>query len=156
MAVPVADNVHKENLVWDIFSTGPILDCLGRHLEVPDIVNISRTCHRLSGLYAALLRQEWNPDCLLKRFVEKPRNFRYQVGQTESLITGSFALEFFSRSSWQAPNLDVVVPDEGRILDLCAYLAEYEQYELVIDTDEYDGGMPHGFRYVDKVCLSSD
>lgn len=145
-----------EEAFWSVFSSGPILDCLGQHLEIAEIVNLSRTCHGLSGLYYELMPQCWDVDRLLKRFVRKPTEFRYQIGLAEALITGSFALEFFERPRWQAPNIDIVVRDERGVMNLMAYLSCYETYK----PDKKDDGpppedMPHGFRFVDQVRLFS-
>lgn len=137
---------------WDVFSSGPVLDNLGKHLGIEDIVNLSRTCRELSGIYHEFLPLKWDVDRLLRRFVGKPKMLRKQMGLAEALITGSFALEFFDNASWHAPNLDIVVKDGQGIRDLCDYLSACEFY-VVVEGDEHED-MPHGFRYVDKVSGS--
>lgn len=139
----------NEDLFWDVFSSGPILDELGRHLEIRDIVNLSKTCKGLSGLYNEVSRLQWDIDTLLKRFLKYPKHFRQRLGLTEALITGSFALEFFERPFWRAPNLDLVVQEGERAFGLLEYLTRCEDY--VYDKEPEPDTVPHGFRYVDKV-----
>lgn len=138
-----------EDLFWDVFSSGPILDEIGRYLEIADIVNLSKTCKSLSGLYNEVSRLQWDIDSLLKRFLKYSKHFRQQLGLTEALITGSFALEFFERPLWRAPNLDLVVQEGERAFRLLEYFTRYEDY--IWDKEPEPDTVPHGFRYVDKV-----
>lgn len=134
---------------WDVFSSGPILDALGKHLPIGDIVSLSRTCRGLSGIYHEMMPRQWDVDSLLTRFVARPRDLRQQIGLAEALITGSFALEFFERPCWEAGNLDVVVKDELGVDRLCEYLTTFEDYAVLDELDDHH--LQTVFRHVNRV-----
>ena len=66
----------------------PIFDRICSYLGIEEIVCLTRTCRKLSGLYRVLLMTQWNVDRALCRFVDHPQNFRSQLGRHDALIAG--------------------------------------------------------------------
>ena len=88
--------------ILDVF---PICDHLCYILPISDLINLTRTCKRLSSLYQAALPRQWNVNKRLERFVQDPKGFRSQMGKSGALIFGSFAIQFFERVWWKNPTL---------------------------------------------------
>ena len=79
-------------------------------LAVREIVFLTRTCKALSHLHRTLLASNhWNIDRDLRRFAKDPRRLREQLGQHNALISGSFALQFFERVTWEKSDLNIFV-----------------------------------------------
>ncbi|KAF2091748.1 hypothetical protein K490DRAFT_61177 [Saccharata proteae CBS 121410] len=77
----------------------PVYDTLCRHLEIVDIINLTRTCKALSGIYQDLQRTHWNLNNRLNNFVKDPIEFRSLLRQSGGVIMGFFVRSFFTRSS---------------------------------------------------------
>lgn len=111
---------------WDLL-TPTVLDHLSHHLDIPEIVNLSRTCRGLSGFYEAMLPRKWSIDLSLRPFVDKPQAFRQQIGITEALLAGEFPQEFFERRGKTPTILDIVTTKHATP-ELATYLAIHEEY----------------------------
>lgn len=96
-------------------------------------MNLTRTCRSLSSLYQRLVRTQWSLDSRLKHFVQQPLKFREAMAQTDALLSGSFALQYFERVVWPASDLDVFV-ETDRSEPLIDYLTQHEEYGQVRDT----------------------
>ncbi|KAL8683009.1 MAG: hypothetical protein Q9186_001004 [Xanthomendoza sp. 1 TL-2023] len=117
--------------LFDIFdreSQYPVFDRLCDNLLIADIIALTQTCRRFSGLYKYLLPIQWDVDRRLARFVRDPVGLRSQMGRTDALISGSFALQYFERVTWPASDLDIFVEYGEQCQKLCEYLAETEEY----------------------------
>ena len=79
------------------------------HLSIAEIVALTRTCKKYADLYQYLLPAQWNVDRKLRCFVRDPYGFRSQMAKTDALISGSFAFQFFERTSWKPSDLDIFV-----------------------------------------------
>ncbi|KAL8850395.1 MAG: hypothetical protein Q9221_004627 [Calogaya cf. arnoldii] len=136
MAVKFRDIFNRE-------SQYPIFSCLCDHLEIGDILALSRTCKRFASLYEYLLPIKWNVEKRLQRFVRDPTGLRSKMGELDVLISGSFAIQSFQRVTWLSSDLDLYVEDDEESDALCAYLVESEGYTLKPTKDP--GGDEFGY-----------
>lgn len=129
----------------------PVTSGLCDYLSIIDIINLTRTCRSLSGLYQALLPHKWDVDRALGRFFCYPHRFRSQLGRCNALVSGSFATQFFERVTWTDADIDIYVENELQTHALRAYLEETEGYTLCFeDKGEF---FKHGDRsMVTSVC----
>lgn len=104
----------------------PILMNICELLHIADIIVLTRTCRRLSGLYKTLLPLLWNVDRALKRFVSKPVRFRQQMAKHDVLVSGSVALQYFERVVWKESDLDIYVQTGLNAEAMAEYLVTAE------------------------------
>ena len=96
---------------------------------------LSSTCSKLHQAS----RQRWTVDSRLSRFVKSPLCLRSELGRHASLISGSFALQFFAQETWPESDLDIFVEQGVPMICFERYLKEEESYVLdstVEATDE--------------------
>ena len=121
----------------DLLQAYPIFSKISSFLAVRETVFLSRTCKALSHLHRTLLSSNhWDVDRDLRRFVKDPRRLRQQLGQHNALISGSFALQFFERVTWEKSDLDIFL-GHGEVESFKQYLVEEEGYRLVSDQIDY-------------------
>jgi len=111
----------------------PVFDRICSYLGIGDIISMTRTCKRLSGLYQALLATQWNVDRALRRFVNDPYRFRSKLGEYDAIVSGSFALQFFDRVIWPESDLDIYI-SQTQQEQFEAYLCESEDYKCTKDS----------------------
>jgi hypothetical protein len=115
----------------DLFDITPVADGLCSVLSIAEIINLTRTCKRLSTLDKNLILSQWNVNRLLGRFVDKPREFRSQMAECDAVVSGSQALQFFERVHWKEADLDVFIRMGSGVDKFCEYLMETEGYKHV-------------------------
>ena len=121
----------------------PIVSHLCDYLLIGDIVALTRTCRSLSTLYRNLLPAQWNVNRDLRQFVHDPNGLRSAMAKNDAVIAGSFALQFFERSTWRAADLDLYVQQGHQFESLTRYFMDTEGYHpsaRVESTDEYGTG----------------
>ncbi|KAG8527294.1 uncharacterized protein KY384_008038 [Bacidia gigantensis] len=104
----------------------PVFRRLCDFLDIQDIIHLTRTCKKFSGLYSYLLPILWNVDKRLERFAQQPEIFRSQMGLYDALITGSFAVQFFERVTWPKAALDIYIERGHKMDSFCEYLGSTE------------------------------
>jgi hypothetical protein len=112
-----------------------IYDRLSSCMPLRDTLALSRTCTQMRHAY----RERWSVDDRLTRFVKDPKRLRSELGRYSSLISGSFALQFFAQCFWPDSDLDIFV-EQGVALDsFDTYLQNEEYYGLhsTKDKDTY-------------------
>ena len=119
--------------VLNLNSHYPICDRICSLLHIGDLVNLSRTCRMLSSVYRALLPTHWNIDRCLERFVQRPKEFRSQLGMYDALISGSFAIQFFQRVLWRESDLDIFITGDREAAALENHLVNNEGYRCTND-----------------------
>jgi hypothetical protein len=82
-------------LAIDINRFYSIHELICSKLNIVDIIALSRTCKRYSGLYSYLQKTKWNINTRLSDYFTDPRAFRAVQGTTGTCIIGSFARDFF-------------------------------------------------------------
>ena len=116
--------------IFDLFACYPVLDRICFYLSIGTIVALSRTCKRLSHAYRDLLRTQWNIDMKLSKFVADSTRFRLQLRESEAIISGSFAVQFFDRTTYQDSDLDIFIKHGDQVGALADHLTAVEGYRL--------------------------
>ena len=98
------------------------------------ILALSQTCKQMHRAF----QQRWNVDSRLQRFVKNPSQLRSQLGKHGSLISGSFAIQFFKQQLWKDSDLDIFVEQGEAVTGFDRYLQQDEDYRLESTND------PHG------------
>lgn len=93
---------------FDLDSRYPIFSTFCDCLSIAEIVSLTRTCKKFSGLYQHLLPLHWDIDKLLRCYVDDSKGFRSQMARCDAVIGGTFALRYFERVNWGGP-LEVLV-----------------------------------------------
>lgn len=76
-----------------------------------DLLHLQICCKELRNLVDFLLPRFYNIDKLLTSYFSDLRRFRQLQAATHTLISGSTALQAFSRSRWHGSDLDLYVFD---------------------------------------------
>ena len=116
--------------VFDSETHYPIFSAFCGYLSISEIVSLTRTCKKLSGLYRYLLPVQWDVDEALRRYFDDPRCFRSQMAKCDALLTGQFATQYFERTVSEAQRLDVIV-QRGRSQLISNYLSNEVGYEYM-------------------------
>lgn len=94
-----------------------------------EILLFSRTCRFSQDIVHGYIKSAFNIDRLLARFFSDPLAFRALQARTGTLISGSFALQFFARTFYPDSDLDLYIPKDW-LLDVVEWLVE-EGYTFV-------------------------
>jgi hypothetical protein len=88
-------------------SLPPVYDIIFDHLSALNLIRVSLTCK--DGLLATndYKQRTFSINQLLSRFFNDPLAFRSLQARTGTLISGSQALQFFSRRYWSESDLDI-------------------------------------------------
>lgn len=97
-------------------------------LPISSIIALTRTCKQLNSFYRDMLSSQWDINKRLRRFVKDPNGLRSQMGEHDALISGSFALQFFERVTWDASDLDIFIPAGPGAESFGKHLQEAEGY----------------------------
>ncbi|KAL8686449.1 MAG: hypothetical protein Q9218_007098 [Villophora microphyllina] len=73
-------------------------------------------------------------DRRLRRFVKDPKALRSFMGKHDVLISGSFAIQFFERVTWDESDLDLYAEQGPNAEALEKYLCEQEGYKFARET----------------------
>ncbi|KAI1325200.1 hypothetical protein F5Y16DRAFT_401663 [Xylariaceae sp. FL0255] len=96
-----------------------------------DIKSILALCSTSWDMRLDIKSYLWDINKRLNRFFKDPLAFRTELGRSEAVISGSFALQFFARTFWPNSDLDISVRnDEDKVISLVKFLVEKEGYEL--------------------------
>ncbi|KAI0012491.1 hypothetical protein F4779DRAFT_614462 [Xylariaceae sp. FL0662B] len=120
----------------------PIRERVMSFLDTKDILRLRQTSW---SIRQDIIANEWNINTKLERFIKHPVGFRSQLGKSDALISGSFALQFLERVVWPESDLDIMVQDGENLEGLARFLTETEGYEMTLskglsDEDGYDPG----------------
>jgi hypothetical protein len=110
-------------------SNGCILDSTFSALSPANILRYSQTCRSSRVATSVYFRRNFNINRRLGRFFNHPTQFRSLQARTGTLISGSFALQFFDRSLYPDSDLDVYV-DYRYSREVGFWLVEAEGYEF--------------------------
>lgn len=123
-------NSRQSTLPVDVLDNYPIFNNLCSHLEIAAILPLMRVTKRWLPHLSAHLKERWNINKKLLRFVENPVALRTQLGCYNALISGSFALQFFDGVVWDESDLDIYVEHQKGDTEIGEYLTKAEGYEL--------------------------
>ena len=139
LSVPSTSSTSQPTLLstFDRESHYPVFSAFCNCLSIAEIISLTRTCKRFSGLYQYLLSVQWDVDKVLRRYVDDPQGFRTQMARCDALIDGDFACQYFERVVWSYDSLDLYI-QQGLGPDLFSkYLLHTAGYSEVVPR-EYD------------------
>ena len=119
-------NRPSPSLVDVLSHESPIRDRLWELLPADATLMLSRTSKALYALYGGL----WDINHCLNRFVSDPIALRSLMATHNALISGSFAVQFFSRESWKGSDLDIYLEKGSAVEAFDVHLRKTEGYEL--------------------------
>ncbi|KAI1787861.1 hypothetical protein LXA43DRAFT_895612, partial [Ganoderma leucocontextum] len=79
-----------------------------------EFLRFSRTCKEADAAVSAYIAKAFDVDKRLRRFFSDPLAFRHIQARTATLISGSFALQLFDRTSYMSSDLDLYLHLEHR------------------------------------------
>ncbi len=121
----------KTNLI-DVLSIYPICDRFLPELDISDLLSVRLLSKRLLPNITSHCQKRWDINRRLKRFVDYPTEFRTELGNANTFISGSFAIQFFDNVLWEGSDLDVYLKDDGKGASALAhYLITKEGYTRV-------------------------
>ena len=122
---------------FDCQSHKKIVTTLCEYLSIAEIISLTRTCKRLSGLYQYLLSVQWDVDKALKRYFNDPIGLRSQMAKYDVLITGHFATNYFGRAFGKYQSLRMMIQEGDGPESMIKYLSDVEGYVNVKETRVY-------------------
>ncbi|KAI0149469.1 hypothetical protein GGR57DRAFT_514875 [Xylariaceae sp. FL1272] len=104
----------------------PIHDTLHSMLETKDRLALSATSR---GFREGLRNTVWSINKKLARFFDQPEAFRTQLGKSNALISGGFALQFLEGVTWEGSDLDIFVEkgQDAQAMEQYLLSAGYQQ-----------------------------
>lgn len=108
----------------------PFLSGLMRYLTPGDILRLSRVNRDFKVLCDRWLSNRMDLGMMLYHYVKDVNMFRVMQKKTGAVISGSFALQFFSCLRWKDSDLDVFLP-ESQVTRFARYLVTKEKYRKV-------------------------
>lgn len=78
----------------------PIFDTLCSHLDIGGLLALRKLSKQLSTHLSTPMKERWNVNRRLGRFVRNPIEFRSQMARHNALISGSFVIQFFDDVFW--------------------------------------------------------
>ncbi|KAL2073368.1 hypothetical protein VTL71DRAFT_10692 [Oculimacula yallundae] len=133
----------------DVLGQYGIFDTLCRRLDTATLFSLRLVSRKLVDNYAAHAKERWNVNRRLKHFVKNPQGLRSLMAQSNALISGSFAVQFFDDVSWNESDLDIYVGHDGAAA-LGTFLCRKEGYRHEKKSAEDDDYDTIGFIQVDK------
>lgn len=76
----------------DVLSLYPVCDRLCSHLDVSGLLLLKTISKSLSGNIEAHLKQRWDINRKLTRFVREPKRLRSLMGKHDALISGKYSI----------------------------------------------------------------
>ena len=116
---------------FDRKSRYPVFNTFCNCLSIAEIISLTQTCKKFSGLYQYLLPLQWDIDKALRRYFNDPYGFRSQMAKHDALITDEFATKFFKRVAWKADSLSVTIRNGFGVDPFSSYLSGTEGYAHV-------------------------
>lgn len=129
--VSYLDLASTPTTMLGLLSIPPIYDSLQECMPPDTAILLSRTCKQL---YNAYTRQwtvgKWSINSRLAKLVDNPNVLRWNMAHYNALISGSFAMQFFDRLTWEASDLDIFVETGDAVDALDCYLQVFDKYKL--------------------------
>ena len=122
---------------FDRESKYPVFSSFCHFLSIADIISLTRTCKKLSGLYQSLLPVSWDVDKALRPYFKDPTGFRSQMARHNVLILGDFATWYFERAPHKCQSFDLVVQEGAGFEAFKDYLSSSAGY-VEVGHETYD------------------
>ncbi|OTA69596.1 hypothetical protein K449DRAFT_429059 [Hypoxylon sp. EC38] len=143
MAPPTPVQGHP--LLLTLLDFYPSREGIMHYLDTKDVLNLARAS---MAIRHNIMDNYWNINSKLARFIRDPTRFRSQLGHSDALISGSFALQFFERTTWLDSDLDIVVQNGKNLEGLAKFLTAVEGYKM---TEEQEPYKPSHDAYIKEV-----
>lgn len=111
----------------------PILATISLHLGIAGLQALYQVSKAFYGLKEHLQKRHFNINKRLTNFVAFPDEFRSRLGKHNALISGEFALNFFSIGNRKIPNLDIFIENGTHAVDFTNYIRKEEGYETSME-----------------------
>lgn len=153
--------VDSEPLYARIFSRAPIYDLVLSCLSPRSLVWLARTCRVVYFAVAEFKGRAFNVNTHFSRYFSNPIAFRSLQARTNTLVSGSNALQFLDRTFYPEADLDLYT-HPGHSFEVAQFLVEAEGYQYAprdedendtpdwkdVIRDDWDGTQPRVFRGV--------
>ncbi|THH31081.1 hypothetical protein EUX98_g3103 [Antrodiella citrinella] len=101
-------NVFLDKIIYNPL----IQETLFLYLDPVEFLRLARTCHLVHAIVDSFVKRTFNINRSLSRYFTDPVAFRSLQAHTGTLMSGSFALQFFDRSFYPESDLDLYVPQD--------------------------------------------
>ena len=98
-----------------VISNIEVSDALFAILSPIPLLRFARTSRLIYHAVLSYIHHAFNIEAQLSRFFSNPTSFRTLQGRTNTLISGSTALQFFDRSYYPSSDLDLYTPMEHQL-----------------------------------------
>ena len=125
-----------------ILSVSNVCDRLLSFLSPKQFLDLRKLCHATHGSVSRYMERVFDIDRRLHRFFPDTQSFRRMQALTSTLISGSFALQYFDRTFYSRSDLDLYVHLHHRrtvgrwVLNagytFCPFLDQHEDFERAI------------------------
>ena len=102
--MPATEDVSRNHVICDSLMSG---------CSAAEILRLMRTSKAFEVMARDFLRRAYNVHKPLRRFFQDPIAFRLMQYETGTVVSGSFALQFFVRSYYPTADLDLYVTHSG-------------------------------------------
>ncbi|TCD68642.1 hypothetical protein EIP91_010297 [Steccherinum ochraceum] len=120
------DTAPTETILTQVFLEKIILNNVIQeiilfYLTPLEIFRFSKSCRMVHIIVQGYCKRTWNINRSLSRFFLDPIDFRNMQARTGTLISGSFALQFFDRTFYPDSDLDLFV-DKQSVMEVASWL----------------------------------
>lgn len=113
-----------------LFARAPIYDLVFSYLSPRSLVRFALTCRAVYLAVAGFKRRAFNINRHFSRYFNAPVAFRSLQAKTNTLVSGSNALQFFDRTFYLNADLDIYT-HPGHSFEVAQFLVEVEGYRFV-------------------------
>ena len=103
---------HLHSLASDHLLSDPVLSCC----NAAELLHLSCTSKIMRSIVQDFMRRSYNLNRSLQYFFDNPFGFRIMQSYTNAIISGAFALQFFTRTHHPSTHLDIYVGDAWKKL----------------------------------------
>jgi hypothetical protein len=114
----------------------PINSVLVQHLDVLDLIRLTRVCKDLTTVYQDALKTQWNVNIYLKQYFDDPLRFRQIQADTGALISRRTAFNFFSRCHTDITEPFTIIVRAGDNADALTTFLQSQRYALAQDLED--------------------
>lgn len=126
----VESKIHLVQFFQDQY--GPIRERMLLAFDAQGLLILSRTCKTLHKE----ITSTWDINKRLLRFFDDPIPFRCKLGESDALIAGSFALQFFEGVFWRESDLDIEVQVGDNLEKMHQFMIGKGGYEISTKDNE--------------------
>ena len=120
----------EEKPLLGVLALYPIFDTLCSHLDISGLITLRKISKKLGTHLSTHMKERWNINRRLGRFVRDPCKFRSAIAHHDALVSGSFAIQFFDDVLFNGSDLDAYIQDGEGASAFGHYLRRGEGYAL--------------------------